>query len=111
MVKGNTINTLHPVKKSGVVMHEIIYQMISEFILSTIQKENELTITGLLEEADINFPDPLEGNLSWHLYHVKLDLEARGLLQFKMIETDTHRKRQVLRLTKKGMARFRQLVK
>jgi predicted transcriptional regulator len=108
MVKPLTIQTLHPIKKSGVVMHEKIYEMVLDFILDAAHQERELTMMRLLEMANLNFPDPLEGNLAWHLYHVKLDLEARGLLKIKMIERDNRQRAQILLLTRKGKERFQQ---
>jgi hypothetical protein len=107
MVKAITINTLHPIKKSGVVMHEKIYNMVSDFIFDMVGKEKKLTMSRLLEEADLNFPDPLEGNLAWHLYYVRLDLEARGLLKITRIETGTRYGMLVLKLTRKGIERLR----
>jgi len=108
MVKPLIIQTLHPIKKSGVVMHEKIYAVVFDFILSAVHQENELTMIRLLELANLNFPDPLEGNLAWHLYHVKLDLEARGLVKIKMIEKDNRQRTQIFLLTRKGKERFHQ---
>lgn len=91
-------------------MHEKIYEMVLDFILDAVHQESELTMIRLLELANVNFPDPLEGNLAWHLYHVKLDLEARGLLKVKMIEKDSRQRVQILLLTRKGKERFHQRI-
>ena len=109
-VKSIKINTLHPARKTGVVMHEKIYAMVSEFILQAVYEEKELTLTSLLEKAELNFNDPLEGNLAWHFLHVKLDLEARGLVQVKVLDNDSRHGMHVLRLTRKGLARFRERI-
>jgi hypothetical protein len=109
-VKSTKISTLHPAKKTGVVMHEKIYSRVSAYILKAVFEEKELTFTNLLERAEVNFNDPLEGNLAWHFLHVKLDLEARGLLQAKVIDNDSRQGLHVLRLTRQGMAQFRQQI-
>jgi hypothetical protein len=109
-VKSIKINTLHPARKTGVVMHEKIYAMVSEYILQAVYEEKELTLTNLLEKAELNFSDPLEGNLAWHFLHVKLDLEARGLLQVKVLDNDSRHGMHVLRLTRQGLARFRERI-
>ncbi len=108
LLKPMKINTLHPDRKSGVVMHERVYEMVSEFIMNTIYDAKELTLTSLLEKAELDFSDPLEGNLAWHFLHVKLDLEARNLIQVKVINKDSRQGTHVLRLTKQGLARFKQ---
>jgi hypothetical protein len=60
-VNSTKINTLHPAKKTGVVMHEKVYSLVSAYILQAVFEERELTFTNLLERAEVNFCDPLEG--------------------------------------------------
>jgi len=75
------IQTLHP--QPGKTNKKIAlskYNFIKENILS-ILSNNELTHTELMEELYASVKDKFEGGVQWYGETVKLDLEARQLIE------------------------------
>jgi len=75
------IQTLHP--QPGKTNKKISlekYELIKENILS-ILSEVELTHTELMEALYSNVKDNFEGGVQWYGETVKLDLEARGIIE------------------------------
>ncbi|MFM9946488.1 MAG: DUF6958 family protein [Saprospiraceae bacterium] len=75
------IQTLHP--KPGKTNKKISlekYEFIKENILS-ILSEAELTHTELMEALYSRVKDNFEGGVQWYGETVKLDLEARGIIE------------------------------
>ena len=73
--------TLHP--QSGKTNKKIAlskYNFIKENILSILSK-NELTHTELMEELYASVKDKFEGGVQWYGETVKLDLEARQIIE------------------------------
>ncbi len=72
------IRTLHPEKKQGVNISKEKYEIIRKAIMSTLRRQREMTFMNLsravAKEVDGNF----DGNVTWYVATVKLDLEARG---------------------------------
>jgi sugar-specific transcriptional regulator TrmB len=56
------------------------YELIKENILSILSKA-ESTHTELMEAIYENIKDTFEGGVQWYGETVKLDLEARGLIE------------------------------
>jgi hypothetical protein len=80
-MKPNYIQTLHP--QSGKVNHLIAqdkYNFIKETLLEIISQA-ELTHTELMEELYARVKDDFQGGVQWYGAAVKLDLEARGIIQ------------------------------
>jgi len=73
--------TVHPDYRSGVKMKRARYNEIIDFILHTLEHEKEITINRLIEKANYRFWDELKDETGWYVYHVKLDMEARGLIK------------------------------
>lgn len=95
-MKDEKIQTLHPLP--GKVNKRISldkYNTIKENILAILAKK-ELTHTELMENLYSNVKDTFEGGVQWYGETVKLDLEAR-----KIIERTTT-KPEKYRLKKKG---------
>jgi hypothetical protein len=95
-MKDEKIQTLHPLP--GKVNKRISldkYNTIKENILTILAKK-ELTHTELMENLYSNVKDTFEGGVQWYGETVKLDLEAR-----KIIERTTT-KPEKYRLKKKG---------
>lgn len=74
------IETLHPERRKGVMINRIQYEAMRDFIISVMEKENEILFNKLLEKAHQNFQTDFRGNVAWCLLTVKLDLEARGII-------------------------------
>jgi len=79
--KKEQIQTLHP--EAGKTNKKISlekYTMIRKHILKILAKQ-ELTHTELMEELYSNVKDIFEGGVQWYGETVKLDLEARNILE------------------------------
>ncbi len=80
-MKGEQIQTLHP--QPGKTNKRISlekYNVIKKNILS-ILKNTELTHTELMEKLYENVKDSFEGGVQWYGETVKLDLEARNIIE------------------------------
>lgn len=74
------IKTLHPEAKEGVNILRSKYDRIKETILDLVNEQGEITfgeLTRLAKKRLKNF----DGSVSWYVVTVKLDLEARGMLE------------------------------
>lgn len=80
-MKGEQIQTLHPqVGKTNKRISLEKYLIVKENILS-ILSETQLTHTELMERLYENIKDTFEGGVQWYGEIVKLDLEARALIE------------------------------
>jgi hypothetical protein len=80
-MKAAQIQTLHP--QPGKTNKRIAlekYTVITENILSLL-KNAELTHTELMEQLYNNVKDSFEGGVQWYGETVKLDLEARKIIE------------------------------
>jgi hypothetical protein len=75
------IRTLNLDGKKGVNIPVRKYNQMKEFVLATLKKEKELTWQELVDIADKELEGKFDGNIGWHLISVKLDLEARGIVE------------------------------
>ena len=74
------ILTKHPLGKSGKNISTLNYGTIKQAILEALQKK-ELTHTELTNEVIRSLKGKFEGNISWYTETVKLDLEARKIIE------------------------------
>ena len=74
------ILTKHPLGKSGKNISKQKYEALKEAILSALQKK-ELTHTELFTRLNNGLKDKFSGNISWYGETVKLDLEARKIIE------------------------------
>ncbi len=88
------ILTQHPKGKDGVNILRSKYETIKEFILETLKKYEEITFDELTDMADEKLSSAFDGKVIWYVVTVKLDLEARGLIE-RIPKTSPHK----LRLT------------
>jgi hypothetical protein len=72
--------TKHPLGKSNKPVDKRDYQTFKTAILSALRRD-ELTHTELLNELTSRLKGKFTGNVGWHLMVVKLDLEARKLIE------------------------------
>ena len=74
------ILTKHPLGKSGKNISREKYETLKKAILAALQKK-ELTHDELFERLNKSLAGKFSGNISWYGETVKLDLEARKLVQ------------------------------
>ena len=74
------ILTKHPLGKSGKNISKQKYEALRETILSALQNR-ELTHTELFNQLNKRLRNKFAGNISWYGETVKLDLEARKIIE------------------------------
>ena len=74
------ILTKHPLGKSGKNIDRGKYETLKKAILSAL-KNKELTHDELFERLNKSLKNKFSGNISWYGETVKLDLEARKIIQ------------------------------
>jgi hypothetical protein len=80
-MKAEVIQTLHPIAgKTNKKISLDKYTFIKENLLSILSKF-ELTHTELMEELYSRVKDNFEGGVQWYGETVKLDLEARNIIE------------------------------
>ena len=83
MLKGMTqkkILTKHPLGKSGRNIDQTTYDSVKSSILTALHVK-ELTHPELFAKLNKMLKGKLQGNISWYGETVKLDLEARKIIQ------------------------------
>ncbi len=75
------ILTLHPAGKQGVNIEKGKYDMVRGAIEAALKAQPGITFSALTEEVGRRIGDVFEGSVSWYVVSVKLDLEARGVLE------------------------------
>ena len=79
-MKEEKILTKHPLGKSGKNIDKQKYETLKRAILSALGKK-ELTHDELFDRLNKSLKGKFSGNISWYGETVKLDLEARKLVQ------------------------------
>ena len=74
------ILTKHPQGKSGRNISKESYDLLKTAILTALQKK-ELTHNELFDQLNKNLKGKFSGNVSWYGETVKLDLEARKIIE------------------------------
>jgi hypothetical protein len=74
------ILTKHPLGKSGKNIGKQKYETLKKAILSALRNK-ELTHTELFNQLNKSLKSKFSGNVSWYGETVKLDLEARKIVQ------------------------------
>lgn len=62
-------------------MKSTLYDSIKAFILHMLENEREILFSTFLQKVHDQFVNDLGENTGWFLYHVKLDMETRGLIK------------------------------
>jgi hypothetical protein len=75
------ILTLHPEGKMGVNILKRRYDLVNDFIILTLRQHGEITFKDLTDLAIESLTDTFDGKVNWYLVTVKLDLEARGIIE------------------------------
>jgi hypothetical protein len=84
------ILTKHPLGKSGKNISTQNYKTIKQAILKALQKK-ELTHTELTNQVTGSLKSSFPGNISWYTETVKLDLEARKIIERTSAKPQTYR--------------------
>ena len=87
------ILTKHPAKKHGVNISKKKYELIRKAIIQSLRTKGKLTYTDLAKAVKGKLKGGFEGSIRWYVEVVKLDLEAR-----KVIERIPRTKPQLYRL-------------
>ena len=74
------ILTKHPLGKSGKNIDRKKYDSLKKAIMSALRKD-EITHTELFGRLNKSLKDKFSGNISWYGETVKLDLEARRMIE------------------------------
>lgn len=74
------ILTKHPLGKTGRSITRKNYETLKDAILSALRNK-ELTHTELFDELNKSLKNRFAGNISWYGETVKLDLEARNMIE------------------------------
>lgn len=76
------IQTLHPsADKRGVNISKAKYEQVREAILEALAGGVELTFTELDRAVAERLAGQFDGSISWYTVSVKLDLEARAIVE------------------------------
>ena len=70
-----------PKGKAGVLIYRRLYEQMAKVLLEILIREEELTLNTLISKVDHQLRNHFQGNIAWHLVHVKQDLESQGFLQ------------------------------
>lgn len=79
-MKEEKILTRHPQGKSGKNISKQTYELFRQAIVSAVH-DNELTHNELMNRLSKNLKSKFSGNISWYGETVKLDLEARKIIE------------------------------
>ena len=77
---GQLVQTRHPAGKRNKPVTKDNYALFHGAIVAVLQ-DRPLTHTELVDEVTTYLEGRFDGNVSWHTMTVKLDLEARGVIQ------------------------------
>jgi uncharacterized protein (DUF2461 family) len=86
------ILTKHPLGKSGKNIDKQKYETLKKAILSALKKK-ELTHTELFTQLNKALKGKFSGNISWYAETVKLDLEARKIVERNSAKPPKYRSR------------------
>jgi len=75
------IKTLHPEGKQGVNISRAKYDTIRTAVLNVVEEQGEIRFKDLPTAVEAELEEPFDGSLTWYVTTIKLDLEARGLIE------------------------------
>jgi len=86
------ILTLHPAGKTGVNILRRRYDIIRNYIINAVKEAEELSYQSLSDQAAKDLAGSFDGKVVWYIVTVKLDLEARGIIE-RIPKTSPHKLR------------------
>lgn len=81
MASEGRIQTLHPAGKQGTNIEKTKYDVVRWAIESTLREEGVMTFQGLGDAVEERLSGNFQGSIGWYYTTVKLDLEARGIIE------------------------------
>lgn len=75
------IRTLHPQGKQGTQISRAKYDQMRQAILEALQKHGDMTFSELGQIVEKSLTGRFKGSIGWYYTTVKLDLEARGIIE------------------------------
>lgn len=75
------ILTRHPQGKAGVNISRHKYEVMKNSILESLEGKGEVALQEIHDEVKRRLAGRFEGSISWYFTTVKLDLEARGIIE------------------------------
>lgn len=75
------IVTLHPEGKAGANIDKAKYQLIRQTITQVIRDHGVITFKKLVSQVEQRLAGPFQGSIPWYVTTVKLDMEARGIIE------------------------------
>ena len=91
MTKGKIL-TKHPLGKSGRNISRDSYDTFRKTIMTTLRGK-ELTHTELMDKVNKSLKGKFSGNVHWYAETVKLDLEARKIIERTLSKPQKYRLR------------------
>jgi len=86
----NRIMTKHPQGKKGVNILQSKYDFIKEAILEELRAVEDMSYQDLTATLERTLEKDFEGKVGWYVVSVKLDLEARGIIE-RIPKSSPHR--------------------
>ncbi len=86
------ILTLHPKGKKGVNILVSKYNLAKDFILAKIKEHGDIAYEDLNDLSEKELGPTFDGKIGWYIVSVKLDLEARGIIE-RIPKVSPHRVR------------------
>ena len=75
------IETLHPEGKKGVNILTNKYKQVKDTIIKILEESGEIEFKQMNRRAVDALTGKFEGKVPWYVVTVKLDLEARGIIE------------------------------
>ncbi len=75
------IMTQHPQNLQGVNISRAKYDQVREAIVTTLEETGASTFKDLSQAVEQKLEGRFEGSIGWYYTTVKLDLEARGVIE------------------------------
>lgn len=75
------ILTLHPQGKQGTNISKAKYEQMRDEIVQALKAEPDQTFFGLIDVVGQRLDGRFDGSIGWYFTTVKLDLEARGIVE------------------------------
>lgn len=75
------ILTLHPLGKKGVNVVRKRYDQVREAMIQVLAQEGEMSFSEMNDRLIARLAGTFDAKITWYVVTVKLDLEARGILE------------------------------
>lgn len=97
--------TYRPDGKKGIAMTRRQYDILSLFILTLLETDDDQTLQTILDRAQNELIDAIDSDVAWFVLQVKLDLEARDFI--RTVQAPYNRRVCLLSITRAGQRKLR----